>query len=477
MRDLNLGDTGQSTCDHRHVRRVFHRLVQDGVFSTGEAIQEVLTHLSDVCLTCRGEISAWLSARELSQAGKRGVADFEAVRRGRIERAATLRDTRARRDVRRLLDRLFGESGPVRGADLSSVGESLATQLALVELSVERGRRLLHVSPVESFRWFGLACEVACQPVAELERHEDEDLWRLLERRLIAQKVRAFAYRGNSRRIQEDLVGAEADLARAGSMVRTEGITDLVVCAEVHGLTASLCRAQRRFQKAAGFIDSSLVLYRLSGQRLAALRSATTAATIYRAKEDVDTALKITRKARIELDELGGPRVDARLDLLLRHNEIFYLTDLEEYEEANSRLQVSRSTYKRFPEPWTQLRLKWVQGRIARGLGDLDGARSALSVARDGFIESGSSYDAALVSLELALVYLETGQTWLVQALAASMVQAFRKLAVRREALAAMRLFHMAALRDQVSEELTQRLLRYYSQAQFSPGRRLRDVR
>ena len=165
-----------------------------------------------------------------------------------------------------------------------------------------------------------------------------------------------------------------------------------------------------------------------------------------------------------------------RLDLLLRHNEIDFLADLERFEEAVERLDQARPLYENFPEPWTQLRLLWVSGKIARGLGRAAEAERDLAAAREGFLAAGAGYDAALVSLELALLHLEEGRTAPVRALAAETVEAFRALGVRREALAAMRLFHLATLREEASQDLARRLLRYFARARFSPGLALRDV-
>jgi hypothetical protein len=167
----------------------------------------------------------------------------------------------------------------------------------------------------------------------------------------------------------------------------------------------------------------------------------------------------------------------ASLEMMISHNEIDCLVDLSQYEEADSRLSVVRSMYESNSAVWVQHRYLWVQGRITRGLGDLVTARRSLSLAREGFIKASLPYETALVSLELALVYLEAGLEPEVQVLAASTVEVFRALGIRREAFAAMRLFYIATLRDQATEELAQRLLRYYAQARFSPGLALRDVR
>lgn len=341
---------------------------------------------------------------------------------------------------------------------------------------IERARHALPSEPALSRAWAGAACEVLRRPLGSNVGKLERELSTLAAERLRSQEARALAYRGNAKRLTDDLAGAEEDMQAAGAVIRHGGVTDLAVCAEVHGLAASLRRAQRRFEEALSFIDSALTLFRVSGQRRSAIRTNIKASTIHQARGDLNQALETTLEARSELQALGAAVTEDRLDLLLRHNEIDFLADLERFEEAVERLDQARPLYENFPEPWTQLRLLWVSGKIARGLGRAAEAERDLAAAREGFLAAGAGYDAALVSLELALLHLEEGRTAPVRALAAETVEAFRALGVRREALAAMRLFHLATLREEASQDLARRLLRYFARARFSPGLALRDV-
>jgi hypothetical protein len=60
-------------------------------------------------------------------------------------------------------------------------------------------------------------------------------------------------------------------------------------------------------------------------------------------------------------------------------------------------------------------------------------------------------YDAAMVSLDLALLYLREGRSEDVKALAEEMLPIFQAQDVHREALAALLLFQDAARRDELT--------------------------
>jgi hypothetical protein len=75
------------------------------------------------------------------------------------------------------------------------------------------------------------------------------------------------------------------------------------------------------------------------------------------------------------------------------------------------------------------------------------------------FIKRNIPYDVALVTLELAAVHAEQGETRQVQALVAQARPVFEAQRVHREALACFRLLQDAAEREAVTATLARRLL------------------
>ena len=122
------------------------------------------------------------------------------------------------------------------------------------------------------------------------------------------------------------------------------------------------------------------------------------------------------------------------------------------------------------------LRVRWLEGRIAAVLGRRREAVEAFSRVREGFAAREIAYDAALASLELAVLYLEDGRAADVRLLARQMVWIFRTQGLHQEALAALRLFCEAAERSSVTLNLARRLVRYLYRVPSAPQLRFEEV-
>lgn len=75
---------------------------------------------------------------------------------------------------------------------------------------------------------------------------------------------------------------------------------------------------------------------------------------------------------------------------------------------------------------------------MLRELGHLHAAEAALVRARDGFCEHKIIYEAAIVSLDLAAIYVKLGDAEKLEQIVATTVPIFRSLGVDREALASL---------------------------------------
>src|SRR5260370_36262075 len=99
----------------------------------------------------------------------------------------------------------------------------------------------------------------------------------------------------------------------------------------------------------------------------------------------------------------------------------------------------------------TNFRRLWVAARAAAGLGDLAGAEEAFRAVRDVFVHEDVGYDAAMVSLDLALVYARSGRVGDLRETAEMMLPIFRHYELHQEAAAALRLFLAAVREDNAS--------------------------
>src|SRR6185436_18314829 len=101
-----------------------------------------------------------------------------------------------------------------------------------------------------------------------------------------------------------------------------------------------------------------------------------------------------------------------------------------------------------------QLKALWLEGRIALGLGDRGGAERCFREVRQGFEQADVPYDVALVSLDLAAIWLEQGRNREIQLLLDETVAVFRARGIRREAIAALLMLREACRRERATAAL-----------------------
>jgi hypothetical protein len=102
-------------------------------------------------------------------------------------------------------------------------------------------------------------------------------------------------------------------------------------------------------------------------------------------------------------------------------------------------------------------------------LGQFELAEEMLKRVREGFVVEGIAYDVALVSLDLAALYLESGCTDEARELATESIPLFTSRGVHREALMAWNLFREAAERDALTLGLVQEVASRIRQSQSRP--------
>ena len=98
------------------------------------------------------------------------------------------------------------------------------------------------------------------------------------------------------------------------------------------------------------------------------------------------------------------------------------------------------------------------RARIASGLGDLELAETAFREVQQEFFDRHMGYDAALVSLDLAVLYANEGRTQELKQLAAELMPVFESRDVHREAIAALLMFQHAAEEERLTAQLAQQL-------------------
>jgi tetratricopeptide (TPR) repeat protein len=278
----------------------------------------------------------------------------------------------------------------------------------------------------------------------------------------------ALAAMANARRASGELREAEARFAHVRDVIRKWGVTAPEVNARVDELEGSLRKDQRLFEEAEELLTRAEILYRLAGEVIGAVRVALLLGTTYYAQGRPEEAIQIIRAALQRWPTGANPR----LYVSARHNLACYLAEAGYSEEAAEVLDENEELYRSFPDPWTQLRVTWLRGDLLAARADEEAAELAYQEALQGFIERGIGYDAALVAMDLALLYLRQGRTSEVKRLAEEMIPIFQAQDVHREALGALRLFQEAARREEITMEQVRSLVKYLQESRKDPERR-----
>jgi tetratricopeptide (TPR) repeat protein len=223
--------------------------------------------------------------------------------------------------------------------------------------------------------------------------------------------------------------------------------------------------AQRRFSDALDLLDQAVVLFREGEpeQRNPHLagRSLISKAGVLIEQGESEAAIQVLKKANGLID----PERDPRLLLCVRHNLVDNLSKMGRHSEAADLLPDLWELAAAHGSSGDHLRLQWVEGRIAAGLGDVHRARTLLAEIRQRFLADGNLYEAALATLDLAVPELQDGRISEVRELVDEMVAVFRDHDVPREALAALLLFQEAARRETATTDLAREVAASLSRA------------
>lgn len=278
---------------------------------------------------------------------------------------------------------------------------------------------------------------------------------------------RLLARLGNAERSVGDLAGAEARLAAARAELE-RGTGDPIEEAELYYFLSSLRRGQRRFDEALRLVRRSRRLFRELGDHHREGHAWGAEGVIHSVAGDLDQAIQCHRRALAKLDAEEDPR----LALGVRHNLLWDLLQTDCSDDALRELEALRPRYAELGDRMNLLKLRWMEGRLARRLGQRERAETILREACGGFTTAAIPYEAALVGLDLALLLAEERRHAEVAELAGELLAVFQSLGVSRETIAAWVVFEGAARAHLVDVALIERLVAFMTETRRQPGLR-----
>jgi tetratricopeptide (TPR) repeat protein len=262
-------------------------------------------------------------------------------------------------------------------------------------------------------------------------------------------QARAWAELANAFRIADDFPQAEAAMACALDL-RAQGTGDALLYARIADLNASLCCDQRRFNEAFRMLDLAYAIHRRHSDAHEVGRTLILKGLYTGYAGKPEEALQLLVRALPMIDR-GR---DAKLVFHTLHNILLFRVELGEYEAAQRQLQRMRPLYAEHAAWLDLMKLHRLEGEIAAGLGDLVTAEATFQRIRQDLDDSGHAFQASLVSLDLAGVWMREGRTAEVRGLISEMVATFRVLGAEREAFSALHLLQDALERDQATLEI-----------------------
>jgi tetratricopeptide (TPR) repeat protein len=242
-----------------------------------------------------------------------------------------------------------------------------------------------------------------------------------------------------------------------------QGSGDPLERAQLLSLDASYVRTMGEFETAESILEEALNIYtaagdtHLQGRTLFKMGDAIGYVQPERGIEYIRRAMGLVNTSR-----------EPRLELCAHHDLVFFLVHAGRPEEALAALDRARPLYKQFPDDYAQLRLHWMEGKIARGMGHLDEAAQALRKVWEDFRERELHYDLLMVSLDLAETHVTAGDHETAARFAAEVYELMAEWKINHYALAAWLVLQNALELGEAEDILTRirgYFLRHWHQA------------
>lgn len=426
-----------------------------------EEARQIVRHLLTGCPRCSD--TAHRAAQETGLfvlAGTGGAAGWEQAYEKVFARALAF----ASADERRLADeRLRGWAQwavleplapPARLATVES--DPTFHTLGFYDRLLEASRWALRSEPAEAVDIGHLAIAVAKQ----------FDPPQIGKRRVADLQAAAWAALGNAQRIAEDFERAPHSFNEAWRLLEEKGTNGPLERASLLSLEASYIKDIGEFETAESALEEALEIYReaadLHQQGRVLLKMGEIIGYIF-----PERGIAHIQKALTLIDTTREPR----LELSAQHSLAQYFAESGQPEKALAVLERARPLYEQLGDELTQLRLHWVEGKIAHSLGKHAEAEHIFSQLWEELRVRNLNQEVVLVSIEMAQVLTRMGEPARAAELAAQCFSVMKSWRLHNDALAAWIVFQEALAEGAAQGDLFERVEAYYRRHWVRPAR------
>ncbi len=442
----------------RHVKEeLFRRFLR---LETSRAeTRQIVGHLLNGCESC-SELATWISSElglfSTASAGWQDV--YEEV----FDRTQIFVN---REEQRLAVEKLHGwaqwaflEALPPQQRTAWIENDATFRTWGLYHRLLEASRWQLRKDPAEAVDISRLAILVA-------ERLDPASMGR---ERVADLQTAAWAAFGNTQRVAGDFDGARHAFNEAWRILEEHGTNDPVERAAILSLESSYMKDIGEFETAEAALEEALELYLASGD---VHRQGRVLLKMGEAIGHVapERGIAHIQKALALIDTSREPR----LDVCAQHALAWFLTDLNRHEEALAVLDRARPLYHQMADDFIQLRLHWLEAKIAHRRGDLSDAETIFQQLWEEFRVRDLNQEVVLVSIELAEVLTKKGEAARAADLAAGCYSIMRSWGLHKDALTAWIVFQnaLSALTEgKTLEDLFGRIEEYFRRHWVRPA-------
>jgi tetratricopeptide (TPR) repeat protein len=363
----------------------------------GERSKEIVRHILSGCPHCQG--TAQQSLYELSKTGGSPLppalsAAYDTVldRAEDFARRAATIPPEERQRFRKALSLLETGGGVVA---LAHKGDLEIEGLGVYEAFLARSWAVRYENPREMCHLAKAAVEIA----------HGLDSGKYGARKRADYAARAWGELANAYRVADRLRKAEQAFGQAYEFFR-KGSEDRRLLIRLLDLEASLLGALREFDRALERLTTLASMYRVAGETHLVGRTLITKALYLYYRGDSPGAYKALNEGAGLIDKDRDPS----LLYVVAYNQLLLMVDCGKYRDARFFLFKNR-LYLNTAGGVASVKLRWIEGRINYGNGDLEIAEISFREAKIGFQEAEMAFASALAGLDLAITLLRQGCT------------------------------------------------------------------